>query len=109
LADVFRRIGCPVEIRRVELDHLISHLADGGDGAQQILRELAAHRVELEAHWHIPGGLEAGGCEGHGGGDREKRAARKVRCAHARTVTRVPGDWRDFRTAPTSLSHWSAA
>ena len=49
LANVLRRVGRPVEIRRVELDDLVAHLADGGDGAGQVLGEIAADGVEFKS------------------------------------------------------------
>ena len=53
LADVFGRVRRPVEVRRVELDHLIAGLGDRGDGALQILLQLRPHGVQLQADRHV--------------------------------------------------------
>src|SRR5262249_22322112 len=104
LAHALRGVHGPVEIRRVELDDLISHLADSRDGAGEILRELSAHRIQLETDWHGPRASERGRRrEGdrrrrgekhasrdrvHGGGVYQAEASPR----HALTISTIPSD-----------------
>ena len=45
----FGGVGRPLEVRRVELHHLVAHLRDCRDRAGQVLHQFVAHRVQLEA------------------------------------------------------------
>ncbi len=90
LADVLGRVGRPVEIRRVELDDLVAHLGDGRDGALEVLGQLAADRVELDADGHF---LRLRACsrqerrgKRHRAGHGEERASGKIVVFHAGEV-----------------------
>ena len=51
-ADLASAFDGPVHIGRVELDDLVAHLSDGGNRPEEVLRQFAAHRVQLETDWH---------------------------------------------------------
>ena len=79
----------PVEVGRVELHDLVAHLGDGGHGGLQVLGQLAADRVELDADGDSLRLRQEGRRKRHRTGHGEKRASGKVVVFHAGKVTQI--------------------
>src|SRR5262249_30729574 len=67
LSNVFSIARRPLEVGCIELHALVTHLGYGPDRAHEVLLELVADGVELEAERDAPGGRQSGGEWGCGG------------------------------------------
>ena len=74
LAHVLRLRGGPVVIRRVEFDVLVSHLCNLAHCAVEILLQIVANGIQLQAHGN-PCIALGGGCEWRRGGKSKQRTA----------------------------------